>query len=135
MNAIMKDESAPVFTCWNGIVAFRPDPFPPPSSRKPGSLSTFPASVEVPESHPWVQEGKVRPGMAPASMPELKFRASGSRECFGSESFNLPYDLRRVYDMQCVSFPPFFLIRFLVLPGRWPQSLTGRTECFLGKYT
>lgn len=104
MNAIMKDEPAPVFTCWNGIVSFRPDPFLPPSSRKSGVLSTLPANFEVPESHPWVQEGRVKKGMAPVEMPELRFRASGRRECFGSESFNLPYDLRRVYDMQCVSF-------------------------------
>lgn len=104
MNAIMKDEPAPVFTCWNGIVSFRPDPFLPPSSRKSGALSMIPVNFEVPESHPWVQEGRVRKGMAPVEMPELRFRASGRRECFGSESFNLPYDLRRVYDMQCVSF-------------------------------
>ncbi|EIM83892.1 uncharacterized protein STEHIDRAFT_82793 [Stereum hirsutum FP-91666 SS1] len=106
MNAIMKDEPAPVFTCWNGIVSFRPDPFLPPSSRKSGALSTVPANFEVPESHPWVQEGRVKKGMAPVEMPELRFRASGRRECFGSESFNLPYDLRRVYDMQEIYMNP-----------------------------
>lgn len=33
-------------------------------------------------------------------MPPLKFRASVEGECFSSESFLLPYDLRRQFNMQ-----------------------------------
>ncbi|KAF9000027.1 hypothetical protein BDZ89DRAFT_1079471 [Hymenopellis radicata] len=56
MQAVMADEPAPVFSCWNGIVAFRPDPFLPDVS------------------------------LSPAHMPPLSFRPSTDKECFSSES-------------------------------------------------
>ncbi|KAF7369350.1 hypothetical protein MVEN_00263600 [Mycena venus] len=49
--AVMTDEPAPVFTCWNGIVAFSADPFLSPTLRT-GQLSTSPLSRPFPDTHP-----------------------------------------------------------------------------------
>ncbi|KAJ7757620.1 cryptococcal mannosyltransferase 1-domain-containing protein [Mycena metata] len=103
MEAVMHDEPAPVFTCWNGIVAFRADPMLPPSLRTPGGLSTAPLSRPLPETHPAYPQPA---GLTPAATPPLKFRLSGDKECFSSESFNFPYDLRRQFDMQRIYLNP-----------------------------
>ncbi|KAJ7089972.1 cryptococcal mannosyltransferase 1-domain-containing protein [Mycena epipterygia] len=42
---VTTDEPAPVFTCWNGIVAFRADPFLPLALRSGNQLSTKPGMV------------------------------------------------------------------------------------------
>ncbi|PBK95361.1 hypothetical protein ARMGADRAFT_1163957 [Armillaria gallica] len=52
MQAVMKDEPAPAFTCWNSIVSFRPDPFLPVNLRVSGRLSTAPLFKPLPSSHP-----------------------------------------------------------------------------------
>ncbi|KAJ7733929.1 cryptococcal mannosyltransferase 1-domain-containing protein [Mycena metata] len=49
--AVMADEPAPVFTCWNGIIAVRADPFLPPALRT-GQLSTSPLSRPLAPTHP-----------------------------------------------------------------------------------
>ncbi|KAF7330151.1 hypothetical protein MSAN_02465100 [Mycena sanguinolenta] len=87
MQAVMEEEPAPVLTCWNGIVAFRADPLLPISLRKPGP---YPQSASL----------------TPAQTPPIKFRRSGDKECFSSESFNLPYDLRRQFDMDRIYLNP-----------------------------
>ncbi|KAJ6626633.1 cryptococcal mannosyltransferase 1-domain-containing protein [Mycena sp. CBHHK59/15] len=93
--AVMADEPAPVFACWNGIVAIRADPFLPPALRT-GQLSTTPLSRPLAPTHPAFGQPA---NMTPAAAPPLRFRASVDGECFSSESFLLPYDLRRQYDM------------------------------------
>ncbi|KAJ7919355.1 cryptococcal mannosyltransferase 1-domain-containing protein [Mycena leptocephala] len=103
MEAVMKDEPAPVFACWNGIVAFRADPLLPISLRTPGRLSTSPLSRPLPETHPAHPQPA---SLTPALTPPIKFRLSTDKECFSSESFNLPYDLRRQFDMQRIYMNP-----------------------------
>ncbi|KAJ7082518.1 cryptococcal mannosyltransferase 1-domain-containing protein [Mycena crocata] len=103
MQAVMEDEPAPVFTCWNGIVAFRADPVLPISLRKPGGLSTSPLTRPLPDTHPAYPQSA---SLTPALTPPIEFRRSGDKECFSSESFNLPYDLRRQFDMQRIYLNP-----------------------------
>ncbi|KAJ7508474.1 cryptococcal mannosyltransferase 1-domain-containing protein [Mycena galericulata] len=103
MQAVMENEPAPVFTCWNGIVAIRADPFLPIALRTPGRLSTSPLSRPLPETHPAYPQPA---SLTPAQTPPLSFRRSGGKECFSSESFNLPYDLRRQFDMQRIYLNP-----------------------------
>ncbi|KAF8204169.1 cryptococcal mannosyltransferase 1-domain-containing protein [Mycena galopus ATCC 62051] len=103
LQAVMEDEPAPVFTCWNGIVAFRADPLLPISLRKPGRLSTASLSHPLPETHPAYPQPA---SLTPALTPPIQFRRSGDKECFSSESFNLPYDLRRQFDMQRIYLNP-----------------------------
>ncbi|KAJ7587101.1 cryptococcal mannosyltransferase 1-domain-containing protein [Mycena floridula] len=76
--AVMNDEPAAVFSCWNGIVAFRADPVLPDHLRNVSNLTLAP----------------------------LKFRASTQDECFSSESFNFPYDLRRRFNMNEIYMNP-----------------------------
>jgi hypothetical protein len=95
---VKQDEPATVFACWNGIVAFNPEPFVPIPLRTPGRLSTSPLSRPLAPSHPAFPQS---PDLTPAQTPPLRFRASIDREeCFSSESFLLPYDMRRQFDMQ-----------------------------------
>ncbi|KAJ6520477.1 cryptococcal mannosyltransferase 1-domain-containing protein [Mycena sanguinolenta] len=101
--AVMEEEPAPVFACWNGIVAFRADPLLPISLRKPDRLSTAPLSHPLPETHPAYPQPA---SLTPALSPPIKFRRSGDKECFSSESFNLPYDLRRQFDMDRIYLNP-----------------------------
>ncbi|KAJ6503089.1 cryptococcal mannosyltransferase 1-domain-containing protein [Mycena vulgaris] len=103
MEAVMEDEPAPVFTCWNGIVAFRADPVLPIPLRTAGRLSVSPLSRPLPATHPAYPQPA---SLTPALTPPLAFRSSGERECFSSESFNLPYDLRRRFDMQRIYVNP-----------------------------
>ncbi|KAJ6489617.1 cryptococcal mannosyltransferase 1-domain-containing protein [Mycena vitilis] len=103
MQAVMEDEPAPVFTCWNGIVAFRADPLLPIHLRKPGRLSASPLPRPLPDTHPAYPQPA---SLTPAQTPPLRFRRSGAAECFSSESFNLPYDLRRQFDLQRIYLNP-----------------------------
>ncbi|KAJ7739257.1 cryptococcal mannosyltransferase 1-domain-containing protein [Mycena maculata] len=100
--AVMADEPAPVFTCWNGIIAVRADPFLPPNLRT-GQLSTSPLSRPLAPTHP----AYPRPlNLTPAETPPVQFRSSAEGECFSSESFLLPYDLRRQFDLNNIYVNP-----------------------------
>ncbi|KAJ7478203.1 cryptococcal mannosyltransferase 1-domain-containing protein [Mycena latifolia] len=100
--AVMADEPAPVFACWNGIISVRADPFLPTALRT-GQLSTAPLSRPLAPTHPAYPQPA---NLTPAATPPLRFRASAPRECFSSESFNLPYDLRRQFDLQDIYVNP-----------------------------
>ncbi|KAJ7816249.1 cryptococcal mannosyltransferase 1-domain-containing protein [Mycena leptocephala] len=100
--AVMADEPAPVFACWNGIIAVRADPFLPLTLRT-GQLSTSAFKRPLAATHPTYP----RPSnMTPALTPPLRFRASEPDECFSSESFLLPYDLRRQFEMENIYVNP-----------------------------
>ncbi|KAF7308229.1 hypothetical protein HMN09_00670800 [Mycena chlorophos] len=123
---IAKNEPAVVSACWNGITAMRADPFLPPALRtgvpafpKPQtgldteseattqswslSHNALPPLVATHPSYP-------RPANATAAdAPALKFRASGPQECFSSESFLLPYDLRRLFGMENILLNPLVI--------------------------
>ncbi|KAJ7622878.1 cryptococcal mannosyltransferase 1-domain-containing protein [Mycena rosella] len=103
IQAVMEDEPAPVFTCWNGIVAFRADPVLPIHLRKPGRLSTSPLPRPLSNTHPAYPQPA---SLTPALTPPLAFRPSTAKECISSESFNFPYDLRRQFDMQRIFLNP-----------------------------
>lgn len=103
--AVINEEPAPVFSCWNGIAAFRPDPLLPPRLRSPTSpLSRMPLSQPLPPSHPAYSPGNET--LAPAKQPALVFRASTPNECFSSECFNLAYDFRRQYSLDKIYINP-----------------------------
>ncbi|KAJ6544680.1 cryptococcal mannosyltransferase 1-domain-containing protein [Mycena vulgaris] len=104
LEAVMADQPAPVFACWNGIVAFRADPLLPIPLRTPGRLSTSPLTHPLPATHPAYPQPA---DLTPALTPPIAFRSSGPNEpCYSSESFNLPYDLRRQFDMQRIFLNP-----------------------------
>lgn len=100
--AVLADDPAPVFTCWNGIVSILAEPFLPLHLRK-NRLSTSPLPRPLPPTHPLYQQ---LANSTPATTPPLHFRASAPDECFSSESFNLPYDLRRVFDLHRIYANP-----------------------------
>ncbi|KAF8194832.1 cryptococcal mannosyltransferase 1-domain-containing protein [Mycena galopus ATCC 62051] len=100
--AIRADEPALVFTCWNGIVSVSAEPFLPVEMCK-GKLSASPFPHPLPPTHP----AYPRPASkTPATTPPLRFRASAPEECFSSESFNLPYDLRRLFGLERIYANP-----------------------------
>ncbi|KAJ7167075.1 cryptococcal mannosyltransferase 1-domain-containing protein [Mycena filopes] len=109
--AVMADEPAPVFTCWNGIIAVRADPFLPPALRT-GQLSTLPLARPLPPTHPFYSNSSSSssssstPALSPAQTPPVRFRASAPSECFSSESFLLPYDLRRQFALEDIYVNP-----------------------------
>ncbi|PBK95379.1 hypothetical protein ARMGADRAFT_964080 [Armillaria gallica] len=109
MQAVMKDEPAPVFTCWNGIVSFRPDPFLPVNLRVSGRLSTSPLSKPLPSSHPSFGQPA---DLSPAQTPPMSFRASVEGECFSSESFLMPYDMRRRFEMNNIYLNPRVIVSY-----------------------
>ncbi|KAF7332993.1 hypothetical protein MVEN_02405600 [Mycena venus] len=96
----MADEPVAVFTCWNGIVSISAEPFLPVALRK-GRLSTFPRPL--PLTHPAYPQAV---NQTPATTPPLRFRPSAPEECFSSESFNLPYDLRRLFAQERIYANP-----------------------------
>ncbi|KAF8202750.1 cryptococcal mannosyltransferase 1-domain-containing protein [Mycena galopus ATCC 62051] len=105
--AVMADEPAPVFACWNGIIAVRADPFLPIALRSSTQLSTAPLARPLAPTHPfYAQSLNYTPPLSPALTPPLRFRASAPDECFSSESFLLPYDLRRLFDLQKIYANP-----------------------------
>lgn len=103
--AMQTDSPAPVFSCWNGIVVFNADPLIPIPLRSNRTLSTDPLPYELPATHPAAQDPAMR-GPSPALTPPIQFRASAPGECFSSESFLLPYDLRRQFNLQRIFINP-----------------------------
>ncbi|KAH9850532.1 cryptococcal mannosyltransferase 1-domain-containing protein [Lenzites betulinus] len=101
-DAMRKEEPVPVYTCWNGIVAFRADPVLPVDRRANHTLSHAPLAKPPPANHPWAAQL----GASPALTPPLRFRASVEGECYSSESFLLPYDFRRVMALEGVYANP-----------------------------
>lgn len=103
---VMQTESpVPVFTCWNGIVVFTADPLLPIALRSNRTLSSDPLPYELPETHPATHNASMQ-GPSPALTPPIRFRASAPEECFSSESFLLPYDMRRQFNLQNIYLNP-----------------------------
>lgn len=96
MRMVMRDEPAPVFSCWNGILAAAAEPFVPPEHRLRNAtrLSQAVLSPPLPPTHPQYDAHRTTP---PFDQPALMFRDSAPKECFSSESFNMPYDFRRQF--------------------------------------
>ncbi|EJD37087.1 hypothetical protein AURDEDRAFT_173844 [Auricularia subglabra TFB-10046 SS5] len=105
--AIMQDEPAPVSACWNGIVSMRAQPFLRPNLRARNgthALSAAPLPHRLPETHPAYASGR-RP-VPPREQPPLMFRKTHEGECFSSECFLLPYDMRLLFGMEKVYMHP-----------------------------
>jgi len=98
-HAMQTESPVPVFTCWNGIVVFTADPVLPIALRSNHTLSNDPLPYNLPSTHPAAQNASMR-GPSPALTPPIRFRASAPGECYSSESFLLPYDLRRQFNLQ-----------------------------------
>lgn len=99
------DSPVPVFTCWNGVVAFAADPLLPIALRSNRTLSNDPLPYNLPSTHPAAHNASMR-GPSPALTPPIRFRASAPGECFSSESFLLPYDMRRQFNLQQIYLNP-----------------------------
>ncbi|KAF7354574.1 hypothetical protein MSAN_01370500 [Mycena sanguinolenta] len=101
--AIIENRPVPVFTCWNGIVSISAEPFLPVEMRTDSRLSASHLPSPLPPTHP----NYPRPAnQTPATTPPLRFRGSAPDECFSSESFNLPYDLRRLFGLERIYVNP-----------------------------
>ncbi|KAF8547495.1 glycosyltransferase family 69 protein [Imleria badia] len=109
--AMQTESPVSVFTCWNGIVAFKADPLLPIHLRSNSTLSNDPLPFELPDTHPAANDPSLR-GPSPALTPPARFRASTSRECLSSESFLLPYDFRRVFNMQRIFLNPRVVVAY-----------------------
>lgn len=108
----MQNESAaPVFTCWNGIVVFKADPVLPIHLRSNTSLSTDPLPFKLPDTHPAASDSSLR-GLSPALTPPVGFRASAPDECYSSECFLLPYDFRRMFNLQRIFVNPRVVVGY-----------------------
>ncbi|KAF8209165.1 cryptococcal mannosyltransferase 1-domain-containing protein [Mycena galopus ATCC 62051] len=118
--AVMDDEPAPVFTCWNGLVSIRAEPFLPLHLRT-GQLSTSPLSKPLAPTHPAYPQPA---NLTPAATPPLRFRASAKQECFSSECFNLPYDLRRRFDLQKIYVNPRVITSYVWSHYVWFKYIT-----------
>ncbi|KAG2047515.1 hypothetical protein BDR06DRAFT_963849 [Suillus hirtellus] len=103
--AMHTDSPVPVFTCWNGIVVFTADPLLPIALRSNRTLSNDPLPYELPATHPAAHNASMQ-GPSPALTPPIRFRASAPEECFSSESFLLPYDMRRQFNLQNIYLNP-----------------------------
>jgi hypothetical protein len=104
-HAMQTESPVPVFTCWNGIVVFAADPLVPIALRSNRTLSTNPLPFNLPSTHPAANNASMR-GPSPALTPPIRFRASVPEECFSSESFLLPYDMRRQFNLQQIYVNP-----------------------------
>ncbi|KAF8629855.1 hypothetical protein AX15_003217 [Amanita polypyramis BW_CC] len=107
--SLMADEPVPVFTCWNGITAFRAEPLLPIELRTSGRLATTTFSKQLPSTHPAYPRPET---MTPATTPPLEFRVSDMKECYSSESFLLPYDLRRQFNMSEIYINPRVIVSY-----------------------
>ncbi|KAI0631908.1 cryptococcal mannosyltransferase 1-domain-containing protein [Trametes polyzona] len=107
--ALKNEEPVPVYTCWNGIVAFRADPLLPVPARANHTLSHAPLARAPPASHPM----KDALGRSPAETGPLRFRASAPGECYSSESFLLPYDFRVVMGLEKVFANPLVITGYV----------------------
>ncbi|KAH7921251.1 glycosyltransferase family 69 protein [Leucogyrophana mollusca] len=103
--AMQIEAPVPVFACWNGIIVVRADPLLPIHLRSNHTLSTEPLPFPLPSTHPAAHDASLS-GPNPALTPAVRFRASAPEECFSSESFLLPYDLRRQFNMQRIFVNP-----------------------------
>lgn len=102
-SAMKSGSPVPVFTCWNGIVVFQADPVLPIHLRSNRTLSTSPLKRPPVPTHPLA--GSL--GTSPAVTPPLVFRSSPRGEgCYSSESFLLPYDMRRIMGMERIYVNP-----------------------------
>ncbi|KAJ6589619.1 cryptococcal mannosyltransferase 1-domain-containing protein [Mycena capillaripes] len=117
---VMADEPAPVFACWNGITSISAEPFFPASLRT-GRLSTSPRTHPLPQTHPLYPHAA---NTTPADAPPLRFRASAPGECFSSESFNLPYDLRRVFALEEIYVNPRVITAYVWRYYVWFKYVT-----------
>lgn len=109
--AMRSEAAVPVFACWNGIVVFLADPILPIYLRSNRTLSSDPLPFELPATHPVAHDSSMR-GPSPALTPPIGFRASAPGECFSSESFLLPYDLRRVFNLQRIYVNPRVIVAY-----------------------
>lgn len=101
--AMKTGSPAPVFACWNGIVAFVADPLLPVQLRSNKTLSTSPLHRLPPTTHPLYDTI----AESPALTPPIKFRSAPRGEgCFHSESFLLPYDMRRIMGLERIFVNP-----------------------------
>ena len=105
------ESPVPVFSCWNGIVVFKADPVLPIHLRSNRTLSNNPLSFALPTSHPVAHDASLQ-GPTPALTPPIRFRVSIPGECFSSESFLLPYDLRRVFNLQRIFVNPRVIVAY-----------------------
>jgi len=103
----INDEPVPVFSCWNGIAAFRADPFLSEDKRR---SSTVPSTSRLPVSESPILDEVI------SNVPALRFRASSPDECFSSESFLLPYDLRRQFGLNKIFINPRVITAY-----KWPM--------------
>jgi hypothetical protein len=117
---MMADEPAPVFTCWNGIVSIRANPFLPPHLRT-GQLSLSPLATPLPPTHPAYPQPA---NLTPAATPPRRFRASAKHQCFSSESFNLPYDLRLQFGLQRIYVSPRVINSYVWAHYVWFKYIT-----------
>lgn len=108
--AIIRDEPAPVFSCWNGIAIFRADPLLPPHLRTSNLLSKTPLSSPLLATHP-AYNVSAEP-VAPADAPALSFRMSSRGECFSSECFLLSYDFRRQFGLEKIYVNPRVIVAY-----------------------
>ena len=109
--AMQNESPVPVFTCWNGIVVFNADPVVPIHLRANNTLSNDPLPFELPATHPAANDPSLR-GPSPALTPAIGFRASAPEECFSSESFLLPYDFRRMFNLQRILVNPRVIVGY-----------------------
>lgn len=109
--AMQNESAAPVFTCWNGIVVFKADPVLPIHLRSNTSLSTDPLPFKLPDTHPAANDSSLR-GLSPALTPPVGFRASAPDECYSSECFLLPYDFRRMFNLQRIFVNPRVIVGY-----------------------
>ena len=121
--AMQTESPVPVFTCWNGIVLFKADPVLPIHLRSNRTLSTDPLPFALPTTHPAANDASLR-GPSPALTPPIQFRASMPGECFSSESFLLPYDFRRVFNLQRIFANPRVIVGY---DWRYVQFLSLRS--------
>jgi hypothetical protein len=54
----------------------------------------------------------------------MRFRASAKHECFSSESFNLPYDLRRQFGLQRIYVNPRVINSYVWAHYVWFKYIT-----------
>ncbi|KAH7884203.1 glycosyltransferase family 69 protein [Phlebopus sp. FC_14] len=109
--AMLTESPVPVFTCWNGIIVVQADPLIPIPLRSNRTLSPDALPYNLPSTHPAAHDPSLR-GPSPALTPPARFRASAPGECFSSESFLLPYDLRRLFNMQRVFVNPRVIVGY-----------------------
>ncbi|KAI0094923.1 cryptococcal mannosyltransferase 1-domain-containing protein [Irpex rosettiformis] len=109
-NAMKSASPVPVFSCWNGAVAFQADSVLPVHLRSNRTLSTSPLRFPPPATHPLANTIMESPALS----PPLRFRASPRGEgCYSSECFLLPYDMRRLMGMDRIYVNPRVRVAYL----------------------